>query len=245
MSIKSKNLGVCVIYVRVSTEEQKESGHSLYGQEQACRKYVTENGGTVEAIFTDVVSGKAKKRAKLDQAISMAVRESAKLVFWDLDRMGRHEETCHRIKDLLGFSNLVFVSTPYMQELEFSIRVGMAAEELRKLSTRTKMGMAGARQAGKRIGRVLGCRVSEDARSKSIESRKGIAMEVNQLARNVIEVERAKGLSYNKIAQKLTEYKVKSAKGGQWTATQVRRVALLFDLEGVSASKDSKESTQK
>lgn len=228
MATKQRTLGKCVVYVRVSTEEQEESGHSLQGQENACRKYVLENGGSIEAIFSDVVSGKAKKRAKLDQAISIATRESAKLVFWDIDRMGRHEATCHKIKESVGFANLVFVNTPHMQELEFSIRVGMAAEELRKLSIRTKMGMLGAKSEGKQIGRNRGCTVSKEAHLKSIESRKGIAMEHTQLAKNVIEVERGKGLSYGKIAKLLIEYKVKTPKGGQWTATQVRRVALLY-----------------
>lgn len=223
---KKSKLESCVIYVRVSTQEQKEDGHSLQGQEKACRAYVEANGGSIHAVYSDVVSGKAQKRAKLDHAIATAVREKATLVFWDIDRMGRHEATCHKIKDLLGFQNLLFVTTPYMQELEFSLRVGMAAEELRKLSARTKMGMAVAREKGKTIGRSRGCTISSEAIKKSIETRKEQTMQRSQAVKNIIVVERGKGLSYEKIAKKLTEYSFTTEKGSAWTGAQVRRVFL-------------------
>lgn len=47
-----------------------------------------------------------------------------------------------------------------------------------------------------------------------------------QLAKNIIEVETKKSLSYEKIAKLLTAYAIKTSKGGKWTATQVRRIAI-------------------
>lgn len=233
MQDQNKKLGKCVIYARVSTSEQAQNGHSLKEQVELCRSYILARGGSVEEIFSDVVSGRSRKRAKLDQAIATAIRESARLVFWDIDRMGRHEATCHKVKEQLRFENLLFVNSPEMQEFEFSIRLSMAAEEARRLSSRTKMGLEGAKRAGKKLGSRKGCTISQNA----IEASKSAVGEIartkpeNLRAKSLVEVEIKNGLGLRAIARKLNEYKFQASRGGQWSSTQVGRLIQLYNLK--------------
>jgi DNA invertase Pin-like site-specific DNA recombinase len=231
MKETNKKLGNCVIYTRVSTKEQQENGHSLKEQQELCQSYVLGHGGKVLAVYSDVVSGKSQKRAKLDLAVSLAIQEDAKLIFWDIDRMGRHEATCHRIKDKIQFKNLIFINNPNVDEFAFSIRLSMGADEARKISQRTKVGQAGARRAGKTIGREKGCEHSKNALEASIASRKEISKTMNIQAKNIIEVELKTGKSYQAIAKQLNAYQIKTAKGGLWSATQISRLVKMYDLK--------------
>ena len=52
----------CIIYVRVSTEEQKKKGYSIAGQIQECTAYAQRMGYQIGNIFAD--EGKSAKDLK-------------------------------------------------------------------------------------------------------------------------------------------------------------------------------------
>jgi site-specific DNA recombinase len=82
-----------VIYTRVSTTEQADSGAGLQAQEDAARRFAAAQGWTVAGVFTDAgVSGAAglEKRPALLEAISTLTRGGV-LVVAKLDRVSRGE----------------------------------------------------------------------------------------------------------------------------------------------------------
>jgi DNA invertase Pin-like site-specific DNA recombinase len=80
-----------IIYTRVSTEEQAESGAGLNAQFDACAGFVKQQGWTVSGVYSDEgVSGTAdvEKRAGLMRAID-ALGKGDVLVVAKRDRLGR------------------------------------------------------------------------------------------------------------------------------------------------------------
>lgn len=87
-------------YSRVSTETQAEKGYGLAEQEAAIRKYASDNGLTVEAVFTDAgISGNIKdteeheaihKRAGLMELLAV-LRQGDTVIVRDTSRLWRSD----------------------------------------------------------------------------------------------------------------------------------------------------------
>ena len=79
-----------VIYLRVSTEKQGESGLGLQAQEEQCRKFAEQEGVEVGAVYQDIISGAANfdKCTGLIGAIS-SLNEKDILLVARRDRLSR------------------------------------------------------------------------------------------------------------------------------------------------------------
>ena len=140
-------VGTAAIYIRVSTDRQREEGASLGVQREACLRYCESHGLVVVAEFLDVLSGLDASRPQYMQAVELArANDIDKLVVWRLDRLGRDSaEYIPLLKELrrLGVNvevdvdvDVVSVTQPtesiFMQQV-----IGiMAEEESRQLSIR-------------------------------------------------------------------------------------------------------------
>lgn len=102
-----------VIYLRVSTEEQTH-GMSLQVQEDACRKYCTDRGIQVEALFKDAgASAKTADRPEFQEMLRYCNRNKSKLthvVVFKLDRFSRSNEDAAIYGGILGRSGISLVS---------------------------------------------------------------------------------------------------------------------------------------
>jgi len=80
------------IYVRVSTGQQAEEGHSLQNQKDACTKYAETHGLKVVEIYQDAgVSGTTADRPAMRRALKETDRFQH-LVIYDSTRLGRELE---------------------------------------------------------------------------------------------------------------------------------------------------------
>lgn len=79
-----------IIYTRVSTQEQSESGLGLEAQEAECRKYAERFEMDIVSIYTDSISGASEleKRPELMNALAELKRGDILLVY-KLDRLSR------------------------------------------------------------------------------------------------------------------------------------------------------------
>lgn len=83
-----------IIYCRVSTKEQAESGYSLAGQEKHCHRYAEKSGFDVIKIFIE--KGESAKRAdrtelnRLLKFVSKNHKEISTLIVYKLDRLSRN-----------------------------------------------------------------------------------------------------------------------------------------------------------
>ena len=94
----SKSVEKVIIYTRVSSRKQVESGNGLESQEQVCNERIRNQWGKVELVrtFSDWwVSGKYKSREWLDEMIEFLKKENqnytkiSKVVIDDIDRIIR------------------------------------------------------------------------------------------------------------------------------------------------------------
>ena len=98
-----------VLWRRVSTEEQGESGLGLEGQTTIAKMFM---GKSPIAIYTDVFSGTKLKQCKgLWEAIALCREQNYVLVIAKTDRC-RNVQEALEILDAIGERNLIFCDLP-------------------------------------------------------------------------------------------------------------------------------------
>jgi DNA invertase Pin-like site-specific DNA recombinase len=147
------------IYARVST---KDRGQDVENQLVQLRRYAKSQDWKVRE-FIDHESGKHSDREALDALFAAASRREVNMVLvWALDRFTREgvAETFLHIKRLRDngaeFESLTephFRTTGPAGELMIAIAAWVAKEERKRISERTKAGLAIARAKGKTLGR--------------------------------------------------------------------------------------------
>lgn len=215
--------GNFVAYYRVSTARQGASGLGLEAQQEAVRTYL--NGGDWRLVgeFTEVESGKRTDRPQLERALAACAAYRAKLVIAKLDRLSRDAHF------LLGLDkagvDFVACDMPHANRLTVGIMALVAEEEGKAISARTKAALAAAKTRGVKLGGFRGVAISEHGRAVSAASRAAAAKARAADVLPIIEEVRTSGVtSLGGIAKALTERGVPTARGGTWTAEQVRRL---------------------
>ena len=203
-------------YLRVSTEEQANSGAGLEAQRAAILSEVKRRDWELVGIFEDAgVSGKSLSgRPGLASAIeSVENREADTLVVAKLDRLSRSlldfaglmDRSQKKNWSLVALDLAIDTTTP-SGELMANILATFAQFERRLIGQRTRDALAQKRREGVRLGRpsVMGGEV-----------------------RARIRRERDAGRTYAAIADALTEEGVPTAHGGRrWHASTVRKALI-------------------
>jgi DNA invertase Pin-like site-specific DNA recombinase len=200
-------------YVRVSTDEQSDSGLGLKAQRAAIRAEATRHGWTLVEIFEDVASGKSLRQRPGLEAAFAAVADGAAdgLIVSKLDRLSR---SVRDFSDILarfqrqGWTLVVMdlgVDTSTIMGAAMAQMVSVFSElERKRIGERTREALAIKKAAGVRLGRP-------PSMPKSVVRR--------------IERQRARGDSLRTIAESLNADQVRTAQGGkQWHASTVRAV---------------------
>lgn len=148
-------------YVRVSTEEQRDSGLSLGAQREAIEAFAKSQGYELVAVVEDAaVSGATKpvERPGFSRILDLAQQEAfGILLVWKFDRLARHLRyavaTTQTLSEDYGVT-LRSVTEPIetespMGQTIFTIFAGMAMMEREAITERTLMGRkAKAKQGG-------------------------------------------------------------------------------------------------
>ena len=203
-----------IIYARVSTNRQSETGHSLESQTARLIAEAKAQGYEPELI-TEVGSGKRDTRPKLLAALADLKAGNADALFvLDLDRLARSPQNALEIADKAKKQNwrLVIVSlgadtaTPAGQFV-FGIMAMLAQLESRLTSER-----------------VL--RQHEHRREQGIiwGVDKGYKGELDLKTRKFIKKLAAEELSLREIAKQLTAKGYKTPKGGLWYPQTVKAI---------------------
>ncbi len=199
-------------YIRVSTDEQGDSGAGLAAQESTIRAEVERRGWELVDIRTDVASGKSlRKRDELGRTLrDLASGHADVLVVAKLDRLSRSVMDFAAIMETAkseGWSirvlDLDVDMTTSMGELVANIMISLAQWERRVIGERTKAALVAVRARGTKVGRKSG--VDDDTL-------------------RLIRVLRDSGRSWAKIADALNHEGVPTGQGGHWHAATVRRI---------------------
>jgi len=207
-------------YVRVSTDEQRDSGLGIEAQREALRRAAEERGWQDVRYIEDAgASGSTLDRPGLQEALGLLEDgEADVLAVAKLDRLtrslrhygelsGKAEDQCWQLAiiDLgLGFE----MSSPESQ-LVANLLASVAQYERAVISKRTSVALRAKAARGEAIGNP---RWSEQT----------IPDDVRDLIRSL----RDEGLSYPKIAARLTEDGIPTARGGKWFPSTVRSVVV-------------------
>ena len=183
-----------VVYCRVSTDEQGDSGLGLEAQEQACRRWAAYRAVDVVAVTTDVCSGARPPtgRPGFAEALALlAAGEADALVCAKLDRATRRQRGLLDLLDLAeqhGFALVLLdvdldTSTPIGRAILGILSV-MAELEREQTRQRTKTALAAKRARGQRQG--PGPLLDPELRRWIVDqvthgrrSRKGLAADLN------------------------------------------------------------------
>lgn len=224
-----------VIYCRVSSREQGNSGLSLDSQLETCRRYVLSQDGEIIGEFFDVKSGRSRARVGLNNAIAVAKEHSAVLVFSKLDRMARDAEYAHALRN--SGLELYFCDFPEINTLMFGILVSFAQYEAELGQKRTRDSLKVIKQrlerGEKHVSKKSGNVVEHLGRKKG---EKGVPMSGVMSAvwkdriRNDPQRRRQflticelknRGETFDKIAETMNALGDLTPRGHQWTRGQV------------------------
>ena len=208
-----------VIYRRVSTKGQGDSGLGLEAQDRDIDLFLTSYAEVpfeVLATFTDIKSGSNKAdRPELAKALALARKEGATLLVAKLDRLSRNVAFIATLLDDRKV-NVRVASMPHADKFQLHIYAALAEQEREFISLRTKAALAQAKARGQKLG---GLRDSTAARNAAMRTQ---ADDHAQKVASTITSRRAAGATYAEIAGDLNAMAVPTARGGQWHPTTVR-----------------------
>ncbi|GGA82982.1 resolvase [Nitratireductor aestuarii] len=207
-----------VIYTRVSTAEQGKSGLGLEAQQRDIDLFLqnfSETPWEIIGEFQDVQSGKVADRPELMKALQLARKEKAELLVAKLDRLSRDVEFIART---IKQASIRVASMPHADNFQLHIYAALAEQEREFISKRTKAALQVAKERGRQLGGL---------RDKTMKRNEAIQAKAKAEAEKVVKVIgplRNAGQTLSAIADTLNDMEVKTSRGGQWTAMQVKRV---------------------
>lgn len=169
MTKQKDNMGNYVIYTRVSTKRQGDSGLSLESQKEKCERYIQEKDGKVSAFFSDVESGANRERPGLWQAIEYCKENGCTLVVAKLDRLARDIEFIFKVVN--SGIRIHFCDMPMVNTMILGVFASVAQYERELISKRTKDALAAKRARGEHLGRPKGTSLEEANQASSIVRR--------------------------------------------------------------------------
>ena len=220
---------LALLYVRVSTNRQAKSGHSIDTQPALLTEAAEREGFQVEVI-TETGSGRNTARPGLNGALDrLASGEAQALYALDTDRLAR--STMHlldisqrAVKEkwrLVITTAQVDTSTP-SGEAFLTMAAAFAQFESRMISERVKRQHQDRRDRGEIWG------VTNGNKSKLPEKTRALIMHL-----------RAQGVSLAKIAAQLASQGVPTVSGGEWHSSTIQRIINSPQSAQLSASADS------
>lgn len=159
--------------------------------------------------------------------VALCRLHGATLVIAKLDRLSRDAAFLLNLQK--AGVRFVAADMPEANELAVGIMAVVAQAERKMISTRTKAALAAAKARGVRLGRPENLTNHAVGQARGRERQAQRARERAQDLAPILAEARATGaVSLRQIAAALNDRAVPAARGGVWTATQVRR-ALLID----------------
>lgn len=213
-----------VAYVRVSTDEQGKSGLGLADQLAKIANFAELEGFEIVETFEEVASGKGAdaldRRPQLAKALARARKLKCPVVVSKLDRLSR---------DVAFISGLMAQRVPFIvtelgkdvDPFVLHMYAALSEKERAMISARTKAALAAKKKQGAQLGNRTNL---SEASAKGVSAIKAGA---DAFAANVLPAIRelqAKGGTHRSIAEELNARRVRTARGGEWSATQVQRV---------------------
>jgi len=212
--------GRFVAYYRVSTEKQGRSGLGLEAQRTAVEAFLNGGSWKLVAEFTEIESGKRAERPKLVEAVKAAKKHRATLVIAKLDRLSRNVAFIANLME--AGVEFVAADMPHANRLTVHILAAVAEHEREMISQRTRAALAAVKSSGVQLGNRSNIEVAQ------ARSRQAKIVQADQFTSNilpvVLQIKGAGVQTLSGIAETLNARGLRTARGGEWQAVQVKRV---------------------
>ena len=212
--------GRFVAYYRVSTEKQGRSGLGLEAQRTAVEAFLNGGSWKLVAELTEIESGKRAERPKLVEAVKAAKKHRATLVIAKLDRLSRNVAFIANLME--AGVEFVAADMPHANRLTVHILAAVAEHERVMISQRTRAALAAVKSRGVQLGNRSNIEVAQ------ARSRQARMVQADQFTSNilpvVLQIKGAGVQTLSGIAETLNARGLRTARGGEWQAVQVKRV---------------------
>lgn len=208
-----------VIYYRVSTKSQRESGLGLAAQQSAVAAYATRCGAKIVAEYTETESGRKSSRPILAAAIAECRRTGATLLIAKLDRLARSVAFIAGLME--AGVKFIAVDRPDATPLELHINASFAEEEARRIRQRTRDALAALKRQGVQLGNP---NIAENASAKGHKAQSKLAAAYNASVLPVASKLRKAGYTLQQVADHLTARGMLTRQCKPWTPTAVMRL---------------------
>lgn len=230
--VRGKGKNTAVGYVRVSTDDQADSGLSLSHQAARIRAYCEAHGLELITVVSDegVSAGKpfADRRGgaevlqliaagavhhvvalKLDRVFRDAGNALAQSSAWDKAGIGLH---------LIDMGGQSINTRSAMGRMFFVMSAGFAEMERGLIRERTAAAMRVKRERGEVISRPTLGYDAVDGKLVRNDNEAALIARIYDMHKG--------GASYNAISKQLTQEGVRTKRGGSWHATTIRKLVL-------------------
>lgn len=210
-----------VIYYRVSTKKQGESGLGLKAQKAYLYHFLSEE--VVVKEFTEIQSGgSVETRLVLQEALRLCQMEGYTLAVAKIDRLSRKTEDALSIYNLLE-GRLFSCDIPNLDKFTLTLFMAIADRERELISIRTKQALDAKKLE---IGEWRNSTFTEKTRQKGQRRirEKARLNPNNRRATELILLYKDKGLTLQAIAQKLNQAGFRTAQGKLFQKTTVSRL---------------------
>ena len=208
-----------IAYYRVSTQKQGIDGNGMGAQKEAVSRYLKSLDCELLANFEEVESGSNNERPQLTAAIELAKAKKAILVIAKLDRISRNASFLMKLQD----SGIDFVACdmPNADKFTVGILALVAQRERELISQRTKAGLAVAKSRGVTLGNPNAAQAWKRAVEAIQDGKQRFA---TNAMKSIQEIQSTGVSKLSRIAYCMDKRGEKTARGGKWTATAVKRV---------------------
>jgi DNA invertase Pin-like site-specific DNA recombinase len=233
--------GRFVAYYRVSTDKQGRSGLGLEAQREAVHRHL--NGGSWQLVaeVIEVESGKRNDRPKLAEALRLCRIHKANLIIAKLDRLARNVAFISNLME----SGVEFTAADFPQgnRLTVHILAAVAEHEAMMISQRTRAALASKRAFYARLTNEERIELRAKGKATQLGGNRGnlpavahkgaqasvarrsveVASRVADLAPIMAEIRTSGATSLRQIAAALNARNIKTPRGHEWSAAQVKR----------------------
>lgn len=220
-----------IAYYRVSTDRQGKSGLGIEGQREMVRQFLASSDGYPPfAEFVETESGRKNTRPELVKALAACRVHGATLIIAKLDRLARNAQFLMELVDNSERTPRFcdFPSIPEGAAGRFMLQQMAAVAELEAglISERTKAALrAKVARDGQWNRKAKHHLVPGAGQEAAVKAAKDKADQKAADLASYIEGLREGGVtSLNALARLLNSQGIPTPRGGQWTATAVKRV---------------------